>query len=273
MPSVFATWIQFLPLSLFAGHAFRLGAPTDDRRVEAFGVPAASPAAVRRASLWLLTATLVAVGASVAFRHDPTWAAAVPITGLAIVQRALAARLDPRPGSLARAALVAVLVVSAATGAWAQTPDLVTRVRQALDADRTGEALALLERAVAANPNDPAALAWLGSAQVRRARTASAEEAAGWVRKGFNTMDEAVERFPGAPIVWIVRGSTALRVPDFFRKTPAAVADLRTVVAMKEKDPASVSDAAEARAAWETARKLYPSAPEAAAIARELGGR
>jgi tetratricopeptide (TPR) repeat protein len=241
MPSVFATWIQFLPLSLFAGHAFPHGAPTDDRRVEAFGVPAAAPAAVRRASLWLLAATLVAVGASVAFRHDPTWAAAVPITGLAIVQRALAARLDPRPGSLARAALVAVLVVSAATGAWAQTPDLVTRARQALDADRTDEALALLERAVAANPNDPAALAWLGSAQVRRARTASAEEAAGGVRK---EKDPASVSDAAMPLVYLNLG-----------------------LAYKK-----LGQKAEARAAWETGRKLYPSAPEAAAIARELGG-
>ena len=168
-----------------------------------------------------------------------------------------------------------------------QAADRVAEATQALDAGRVSEAMATLEQAVAADPNDPAALAWLGSAQVRRAREASPFAAMGWVNKGFDTMDQAVARFPHAFIVYVVRGVTATRVPDFFGKTPVAVSDLRAVVAMKDKDAASVPDAAmpsvyraykkngqaaEARAAWEKGKSLYPAAPEIRAIDEELQG-
>ena len=172
-----------------------------------------------------------------------------------------------------------------------QTVDRVTEATQALDAGRVNDAIAMLEKAVAADPNDPAALAWLGSAQVRKARDASMFVAAGLVNKGFQTMDQAVERFPSAFIVYVVRGITATRVPDFFGKIPVAVQDLRAVVTMKETNQASVPDAAmpsvylhlgraykkneqaaEARAAWETGKRLYPAAREARAIDEELQG-
>jgi hypothetical protein len=76
-----------------------------------------------------------------------------------------------------------------------------------------------------------------------------------------------------------------------FNKTDVAVKDLSAVVAMKDKRPDAVPDgvmplvylnlglaqkkagrAADARAAWETGRRLYPAAPETAAIDRELKG-
>ena len=170
-----------------------------------------------------------------------------------------------------------------------QTPDLVAQGRAALDADRPDDAIALFEKALAADPKNPAALAWLGSAQVRKAPRVSLFERAGWVKRGFDTMDEAVERYPDAFIVYLVRGITATRVPDLFRKADVAVQDLTRVVAMKGKQPAAVPDAvmplaylnlglaykktgqpAAARTAWETAKTLYPAAPEAAAIEREL---
>src|SRR2546422_8695841 len=111
-----------------------------------------------------------------------------------------------------------------------QTADLVVQGRQALDADRPDDAIALFEKAVAVDPKTPAALAWLGSAQVRKAARIGGMEAAGWVKRGFDTMDEAVERFPDAFVVYVVRGITATRVPDLF-KADVAVKDLRTVVA------------------------------------------
>ena len=187
------------------------------------------------------------------------------------------------------AAFAALTVVWPPGRAGALTTDLVAEGRRALDADKVDEAIAILERAVAADPNDAAALAWLGSARVRKARTASVFTAPGWVKKGFNTLDEAVERFPDAFVVYMVRGTTALRVPDFFKKTPVAISDLSAVVAMKERSPAAVPDSvmpsvylnlglaykkngqtAEARATWERGTRLYPSAPEAGAIAKEL---
>ena len=98
---------------------------------------------------------------------------------------------------------------------------------------------------------------------------------------------------PGAAqapdIVYVVRGITASRVPDFFGKLPLAVQDLRTVVTMKETNAASVPDAAmpsvylhlghaykktnqlpEARSVWEKGKSAYPAAPEARAIDEEL---
>jgi tetratricopeptide (TPR) repeat protein len=188
-------------------------------------------------------------------------------------------------------ALVAVVAAWQPDSIVAQAGDLVSQGRQALDADRIDDALALLEKAVSAEPRNPAALAWLGSAQVRKAGKVGGMEAAGWVKRGFDSLDEAVERFPEAFVVYMVRGSTAGRVPPMFNKTEVAVKDLSTVVAMKDRRPDAVPDGvmplvylnlglaqkkagrpADARAAWEKGRKLYPAAPESAAIDRELKG-
>jgi tetratricopeptide (TPR) repeat protein len=171
----------------------------------------------------------------------------------------------------------------------AQATDLITQARQALAADKVDEAIATLEKAVVAAPHDPAALAMLGGAQVRKARSAPPMDAPGWVRKGFDTLDEAVKRFPEAYVVYVARGITAASVPEMFGKAPVAVKDLAAVVAMKEKDPTSVPDTvmpsvylnlgiahrktgatSEARAAWEKGKRLYPGAPETPAIDTEL---
>ena len=188
-------------------------------------------------------------------------------------------------------ALVAVVALWQPDSLEAQATDLVSQGRQALDADRVDDAIALLEKAVSADGKNPAALAWLGSAQVRKAGKVGGMEAAGWVKRGFDAMDEAVERFPDAFVVYMVRGSTAGRVPAMFNKTEVAVKDLGTVVAMKDRKPESVPDTvmplvylnlglaqkkagrpADARAAWEKGRTLYPAAPETVAIAKELKG-
>ena len=193
--------------------------------------------------------------------------------------------------------LGSLLAVAAALAIWQpdsvepQAADLVSQGRQALDADRIDDAIALLEKAVSAEPKNPAALAWLGSAQVRKAGKVPGMEAAGWVKRGFDALDEAVERFPDAFVVYVVRGTTAGRVPEMFRKTDVAVKDLRTVIAMKERQPQAVPEAvmglvylnlglaqkkagrpAEARATWEKGKRLYPAAPEAASIVKELRG-
>jgi hypothetical protein len=193
-----------------------------------------------------------------------------------------------RPARFLTAVAVLCTTVWLPTHIEAQTADLVAQGRQALDADRVDDAIAILEKA-AADSKDPAALAWLGSAQVRKAGKVPLFERAAWVQRGFTTLDEAVERFPDTFIVYLVRGITAVRVPDLFRKAPVAVKDLSAVVVMREKTPAMVPDsvmpsvylnlglahkksgqAAEARAAWEKGARLFPSAPESAAMTREL---
>jgi tetratricopeptide (TPR) repeat protein len=188
--------------------------------------------------------------------------------------------------------VVAVLVLGAlwpAIQVEPQTLDLVTQGRQALDAKRIDEAIGLFEKATGADARNPAALAWLGNAQVRKAATVEPMEAAGWVKRGFDTLDEAVERFPSAFVVYLMRGITANNVPEMFHKGPTAVKDLSTVVTMRDANAQAVPDAvmptvylnlglahkrnrqpAEARAAWEKGRRLFPSAPEAQAIEREL---
>jgi Flp pilus assembly protein TadD len=62
--------------------------------------------------------------------------------------------------------------------------DLVTQGRPALDARRVDEAIGLFERAVSAEPTNPAALAWLGSAQVRKAGAVPPVEARAAWEKG-----------------------------------------------------------------------------------------
>jgi tetratricopeptide (TPR) repeat protein len=186
-------------------------------------------------------------------------------------------------------AVLCVLAVVRPDHVEPQTLDLVAQGRQALEANRPDDAIALFEQAVAADTENPAALAWLGSAQVRKAARLGGTQAAGWVKRGFDTLDEAVERFPDAFVVYVVRGGTAARVPDFFRKGDVAVKDLSRVIAMKDARPETVPDAvmptvylnlglaykkagqpATARTTWEKATRLYPMAPEAAAIEREL---
>ena len=166
---------------------------------------------------------------------------------------------------------------------------LVTDARKALDADRIDEAIGLLERAVAADAKDPAALAWLGNAQVRKARTVPPMDGAVWVKRGFATLDEAVERFPDAFVVYLVRGVTGGNVPDMFNKREAAAKDLRTVITLREKNPLNVPETvmpvvylnlgqiykkagktADARAVWEQGRRAFPAAPETKAIDAEL---
>jgi hypothetical protein len=143
--------------------------------------------------------------------------------------------------------LFATLLFAVTLGArptLAQPPaDLVAQGRQAVAAGRIDDAIALFERARAADPNNPAAVAELGSAQVRRARSAPLMEQPGWVERGFRTLDDAVARFPNAAVVYLTRGLTAAAVPDFFNKSAVATDDLRRVIAMKEKDPAAVPDA------------------------------
>jgi tetratricopeptide (TPR) repeat protein len=189
------------------------------------------------------------------------------------------------------ALLILLLLGTAGSVALAASPaaELVAEGRRAIDAGRFDEAVAVLERAVAADGNDPAALAWLGNAQVRKAATVPPMDGAGWVRKGFNTLDEAVERFPKAFVVYLVRGVTATNVPDLFRKGDVAVRDLRAVLAMRDRDATAVPDTAmpavylnlgraykkagktaDARAVWEQGRRAHPAAPETQAIDAEL---
>ncbi len=56
-------------------------------------VSSASKTDIRRASIWLVSATVLALGASRVFRGDRTWAAVVPIIALAVAQRVLRYRV------------------------------------------------------------------------------------------------------------------------------------------------------------------------------------
>jgi tetratricopeptide (TPR) repeat protein len=189
-------------------------------------------------------------------------------------------------------ATVAVTLIAATMSYVAADTGLVAEGCRALDADNVDEALVIFEKAVAARPNDPAALAWLGNAQVRKTATVPFIETRGWFQKGFETMDQAVARFPDAFVVYLVRGNTAARVPAVFggkEKAHAAIKDLNVVIDMHAKNAAVVPDSAmpsvylglglgykhsgdpaAARAAWERGKALYPAAPETKTIDKEL---
>ena len=196
--------------------------------------------------------------------------------------------MEKRTWSLYVAAIAVALTVATASNTFAQT-SLVAEGRLALDAGKVDDALAIFEKAVAANPNDPAALAWLGNAQVRKTSTVALFERPDWVRKGFETLDRAVARFPNEFVVYLVRGNTGARVPPMFGKAPVAIKDLHAVIDTHAKNPGAVpqsvmpsvylnlglahkqnGDPAAARAAWEKGKALYPQAPEAAAMDNEL---
>ena len=83
-----------------------------------------------------------------------------------------------RPGWLVLI-LLTVCALAPLDEITAQGTDLVAQGRQALEAKRIDEAIALFERAASADPKNPAALAWLGSAQVRKAGSVPAMDAAG----------------------------------------------------------------------------------------------
>lgn len=187
------------------------------------------------------------------------------------------------------AAVAALWILIVPSGTEAQGTGLVAQGRHALVANNVDEALTFFEKAVAADPEDPFALTWLGVAQARKAATATVFNPLGWITKGLNTLDEAVRRFPNAYVVYLRRGITGAQVPDFLNKAPGAVGDLNTVLAMREKDPQAVPDTvmpsvylnlglaykktgqpAEARATWEKGTQLYPSASERQAIDEEL---
>jgi tetratricopeptide (TPR) repeat protein len=192
-----------------------------------------------------------------------------------------------------RSALLAVALALAAFDAAAQTPKatnpLTIKGWETLNAGKVDEGLAMLQKAAQSGPSDPFTLAWLGVALVRKGGIVEPAEAPAWVKKGFNSMDEAVESFPNIYVGYLSRGTAAIKVPDIFKKAPAGIEDLQHIVAMKEKDPKSVPDsdmpnvylnlgigykktghADQARATWEKAKKLYPSDPAMANIDKEL---
>lgn len=188
--------------------------------------------------------------------------------------------------------VVALILLAVTTPYAAANNGLVAEGRDALNAGRVDQALAIFEKAVAVDPNDPAALVWLGSAQVRKTSTAPFTETRDWFEKGFATMDRAVAHFPNAFVVYLVRGNTGARVPAIFggqARARVAVADLQRVIAMRAENVNAVPDSimssvylglglaykhsgdpAAARGAWERGRALYPAAPEAATIEKEL---
>jgi tetratricopeptide (TPR) repeat protein len=213
------------------------------------------------------------------------WIAAVSLTGGLLA-----------PCSLARAQAPPARLPELEAAVQARPADgraLVELARAYADGGRIAEGLKLLERAVALDSKDPAARAWLGSVQVRMARTTEDPGAQlQWVKTGTRTLDEAVEEFPTVPIVYLVRGVTGVQLPDRFRRYRLAIRDFTTLLEWHAKGTPAVPEAqlplvylslgrayrlndqeAEARATWEKGRRLHPQAPEARLMDKALNGR
>src|SRR5262249_52765034 len=146
------------------------------------------------------------------------------------------------PGLLALALVLASPVDPAAAQTPRPTNPLALKGWEILNSGKVDEALAMLEKAAEADANDPFAHAWLGVALVRKGGIVEPAEAPAWVKKGFNAMDEVVELHPNVYVGYLARGVAAVKVPDLFKKAPAAVEDLKKVLAMKQQDAASVPE-------------------------------
>jgi tetratricopeptide (TPR) repeat protein len=142
--------------------------------------------------------------------------------------------------------LLIVLAVSSSVFAASPAAELVAEARRALDTDRIDDALALFERAVAADAKDPAALAWLGSAQVRKAGKVPPMDGAGWGD---------------------LRAVVAMR-----EKNPQSVPEsvMPVIYLNLGRAEKKAGRTAEARATWEQGRRAFPAAPETKAIENEL---
>ena len=167
---------------------------------------------------------------------------------------------------------------------------LVELGRLYAEVGRIRDGLTLLERAVGIAPQHPGARAWLGSLQVRMARTTQGtSEQLQWFKKGTRSMDEAVEEFPDVAVVYLIRGISGVLIPDRFQRYLISIQDFNKVLELKAQDPTALPDAqmplvylnlglaykknnqkAEARATWEQGRQRYPQSKETAQMGQEL---
>ncbi|MHC5021024.1 MAG: protein kinase domain-containing protein [Planctomycetota bacterium] len=132
--------------------------------------------------------------------------------------------------------------------AGATSETVVTRAQALLAARRAGEALRLLEAAVAERPGAAAVWAWRASAAMRIGRqvtAASAREADGWLTK-------ALELDPLSWYSWLERA----RIRNALRDRAAACADMDQAIALRPREATTLL----LQSRWLHAAKRYREA-------------
>ena len=135
-------------------------------------------------------------------------------------------------------ALALALAVSAAA---VSVPDAIDRAEEHRAAGRLGEAVSVMEEAVAGNPEDVKAHAHLGLYLGMSAGEAEdMMKASELIERAYEHLDRAVILEPRDPHARHFRGLIGVNVPAFLGKLPGALADLEQVITMYRAAPDQV---------------------------------
>jgi len=173
----------------------------------------------------------------------------------------------------------APVIGTVAPGAAPKTATAYISEAQTLaNAGKLPEAITLLQQAAKDYPQNSDVYAYLGMYVGRSAGQAKDfMEAGRLTTESFTILDKAVELGPENPTAYFYRGLMGVKIPVFLGKLAGGISDLKKVIAIHEKSPATVpqemlipaysmlaegyeaaGNPADARAAYETVVKLAP---------------
>jgi tetratricopeptide (TPR) repeat protein len=107
---------------------------------------------------------------------------------------------------------------------------------------KLADAVALLKQAAAEYPTSSDVYAYLGLYTGRSAGQTGGNfaEAGRLTTESFTLLDKAVALGPENPLAYFYRGIMGVKIPIFLGKLPGGIADLKQVIALHDKAPASV---------------------------------
>jgi tetratricopeptide (TPR) repeat protein len=142
----------------------------------------------------------------------------------------------------AASVLGAVAALAPASAQTSKTATAYVAEAQALaNAGKIPEAIAVLKQAAVEHPTSSDVYAYLGLYTGQSAgQAANYMEAGRLTTECFTLLDKAVVLGPENPTAYFYRGLLGVRVPVFLGKLPGGIADLKQVIALHEKAPASV---------------------------------
>jgi tetratricopeptide (TPR) repeat protein len=189
-------------------------------------------------------------------------------------------------------ALFVMMSIAASPVLAAKTPTEYIAEAQALaGGGKLADAIALLKQAATEHPASSDVYAYLGMYTGRSAGQTGGNfaEAGRLTTESFALLDKAVALGPENPTAYFYRGIMGVKIPIFLGKLPGGIADLKHVIAMSEKAPASVpkemlipaysmlgegyeaaKNPADARATYEKLVKLAPGTDAAKAAETRL---
>ncbi|MCX5752867.1 MAG: DUF2271 domain-containing protein [Candidatus Krumholzibacteria bacterium] len=189
-------------------------------------------------------------------------------------------------------AAVAMLGTAAAAQAAKTAAAYISEAQTLANGGKLPEAIAILKQAAVEHPTSSDVYAYLGLYTGRSAGQTGGNfmEAGRLTSESFTLLDKAVALGPENPTAYFYRGLMGVKVPVFLGKLPGGIADLKQVIAMSEKAPASVpkemivpaysmlaegyeaaKNPVDARATYEKLIKLAPGTDAAKAAEARLG--